>query len=56
MANYSGAAGALRKLTNMTMKFGPLNSTRGTNAGAHWTHFGSYFHMLTGAPLMQTAV
>lgn len=51
MANYGGAAGAFRKLTNMTMKIGPLNSARGTNTGVHWTHFGSYFHTLTVSPL-----
>lgn len=49
MANYSGAAGAVTKLTDMTMKTSPLNSARGSHACTLWTHFVSYFntHTLT---------
>lgn len=51
MANYSGAAGAFRKLTDMTMKTRPLNSARGSHACTLWAHFVSYFNTLTLTPL-----
>lgn len=46
MANYSGVAGAFRKLTDMTTKTRPLNSARGSHACALWTHVISYFNTL----------
>lgn len=54
MANYSSGAGAFRKLTEMTMKMGPLNSARGSHTCAQWIHFVSYFNMLMLVPLRRS--